>query len=221
MFFSRISRKGRIVSMVLEFLLLRWRWIVGTLLFGAMGIVLLIQWSPKPLFFARAEERVEKWEKTPENTALYKEMEKMIKKAPGLEEKYGAQIAQHLIHRGKIQEASTWASAPLEALQKEAPLHAAFGKISLFIEQGMFQEALERSVRLKKEVGRKALLGAYNLLRIAFLQKELDNRPGEKAAWEELETFLAESSEADLFYGNFQRKGADLTHYIAKRKQRL
>lgn len=204
--------------MILEFFLLRWRWVVAIALCVTVAIVFIIQSSPKPIFFAQLEGKVEKWRRSFEEKALSKEMETMIKKGR-LEKRYGAQIAQQLVNRGEALEARPWAVAPLEALQKEAPFHAAFGKTSLLIEQGMFQEALERSVRLKEEMTEKGFLHAYNLLRIAFLQKELSNVPGEKVAWEELETFLAESSDGKLVYANFKTKGVDLTHYIAERKR--
>ena len=50
------------------------------------------------------------------------------------------------------------------------------------------------------------------------LQQKLANRPGEKAAWEELERFLSGSMDA---VSCFKEKGVDLTHYIAERKKQL
>lgn len=204
--------------MILEFFLLRWRWLLAGVLGITVAAVFMIQSARQPIFFAQVEEKVEKWNHSPEES--YEEMKKLVKKG-GLENRYGVQIAQQLVNRGEILEASPWASAPLEALQKEAPFHAAFGETSLLIEQGMVQEALERSVRLKEEMAKKTLLYAYNLLRIAFLQKELGNGPGEKVAWEELEAFLAESPDGKLLYANFKTKGVDLTHYIAERKRHI
>jgi hypothetical protein len=69
-----------------------------------------------------------------------------------------------------------------------------------------------------------AVLYAHNLLRIACLQQALKNKPGEMAAWEELESFLhlnEKSPVGHLILKNFQEKGLNLSNYIAERKKDL
>ena len=61
-----------------------------------------------------------------------------------------------------------------------------------------------------------SLLYAQNLLRIAALQQQLKNRPGEMAAWEELENFLRDGTLLSHFASQ-----ADLNQYIAERKKQL
>jgi len=67
-----------------------------------------------------------------------------------------------------------------------------------------------------------SLLYVHNLLRIACLQQELKNRPGERAAWEELENFLQTDTQiAHTLLGSFSEKEVNLSQYITERKKTL
>lgn len=211
----------------------RWVTSAAACIAGIVVLIVYFQSGPKPETFAAAEEAVAKWESSKEES-FYQEMKKALKKVPALEKKYEASIAQKLFEGDRISEALLFAHRSLSRIQEDAPFHAAYGETSLLIEQGAYQDALERSVNLKEQMVRihdwsqmeqlagGALLYAHNLLRIACLQKELNNKPGEKAAWEELEVFLKGKRDlAPLVFGNFQEKGLDLTHYIDERKKQL
>lgn len=202
---------------------------------GVIVLIVYFQMGPTPESYARAEESVAKWEKSGDAIA-YQEMRQALKKAPALESKYAAMIAQRLFEQDRLSEALQFAHGSLKHLETEAPFHASYGETSILIEKGSYQDALERSVVLReamknsfdfaKTVGGHpvggALLFAHNLLRIAYLQKELNNKPGEKAAWEELETFLQgkEVLESRVFQA-FRDKGLNLIEYIQERKRLL
>lgn len=197
------------------------------------GIAILIVYSqsgPSHASYLIAETAFEKWSSSPNDTSLFRDMQAALRKVPQLESKYEALIAQTLLDRAQneeqIAQAVTFAAKSLSSsLHEEVPFHAAYGENSLKIEQGAYQEALEKAVSLKEAMGKvpemispKSPLYVYNLIRIASLQQKLANRPGEKAAWEELEQFLSTSNPA---VQNFQEKGLDLSHYIAERKKQL
>jgi len=202
---------------------------------GVVVLVIYFQSGPKAPAYAQAEKAFTKWETSPQDETLFLEMKKALKKTPSLNEKYEAPIAQALLNGEKIKEALVLARTPLESLREEAPFHALYAETSLLIEQGIYQEALEKAVSLKERMNQDcnldrlaaelvggSLLYAHNLLRIAFLQKELKNKPGEKAAWEEVEAFLGrEGPVAEMIFGTFQEKGATLSAYIAERKKQL
>jgi hypothetical protein len=213
----------------------RWMTAGAACIAGVFVLVVYFQSGPKPEAFAAAEEAVAKWGSA-QSEASYQEMRRALKKVPALEEKYEAVIAQKLFEGDQISEALTLAHRSLSRIQEDAPFHAAYGETTLLIEQGDYQDALEKSVGLKEQMAREhdwnqmsgewlaggALLYAHNLLRIAFLQQELKNNPGEKAAWDELESFLKEKeSLSALVIGNFREKGLDLSNYIAERKKQL
>lgn len=201
--------------------------------FAVLGIY--FQTSPGPESYIQAENAVSRWKENGD-LASYQQMRQKLKKVPSLEKKYSGVIAQSLFQRNRLQDALELAKGSLKELEPEAPYHASYGQMTLLIEQGEFQKALEQSVGLKekmlascnldKEVGGHSvgggLLYAHNLLRIACLQQELKNIPGEKAAWEDLEKFLsARSSLQRLVFENFRDKGLDLSHYINMRKKQL
>lgn len=192
----------------------------------------------KAAVYAETKNIFAKWEASPENELLLKEMKKALHRVPALEKKYEPIIVQKLIEAGKINEAIEMAHHSLLGMNEEAPFHAVFSETSLLIEQGMYQQALERSVGLKEKMAKTseaahfseeqlvggAVLYVHNLMRIASLQHALKNKPGEMASWEELEAFLRmkENSAAGLLIlNNFQDKGINLLHYIAERKKEL
>lgn len=197
------------------------------------GIAILIGYfhsGPSALSYAKAERAIAQWHASPSDEALYTSMIRAIRDVPALEEKYEASIAQKLFDIEKVEEGLVFANRALSRVKGEAPLHATFAKTSLLIESGKFQEALEQAVALKEQMGPSylseikggSLLYAHNLLRIACLQQELKNRPGEKAAWEELETLLSSQSVlAERLSLPFADKDVSLSQYIAERKKGL
>lgn len=203
------------------------------------GIVFLIVHfasGPNAMTYAKAEEIFAQWEASPEDASLYSELRSAIRKNPALRFKYEAVMAQKLLDVKKIDEALEMAHRSLERVKDEAPFHAEFAYTSLLIAQGSYQEALEKAVALKEQIGTifdlnslsgphligGSVLYAHNLVRIACLQQELKNRPGEKAAWEELENYLREATPvADLILKSFSEKQLNLTQYIAERKKNL
>ncbi len=197
------------------------------------GVALLIgyfQSGPNALSYARAQSAFSDWAAAPEDEKLYVAMRDAIRTVPALERKYEPTIAQKLLSANRIDEALEMAGRSMSRVKGEAPYHMTYGETSLLIEQGNFQKALEKAVALKEQMGNSflqeerggSLLYAHNLLRIACLQRELNNGPGEKAAWEEVEKLL--ETKTPLSYkisANFSEKQVDLTQYIAARKKIL
>jgi hypothetical protein len=203
-------------------------WMTGAAAFAGGAALLLgyLYSGPDAKAYANAETAVSKWQASPEDEKLYEAMRLAIQSVPELGKKYEATIAQNLIGSNKINEALVMACRSIQRVKEDAPFHATFATTSLLIEQGSFQQALENAVALKELMGKEfqskvkggSLLYAYNLLRIACLQQTLKNRPGEKAAWEELESFLTLSDE---IIDSFSDKKVDLRKYIAERKKWL
>src|SRR3990167_5488366 len=217
----------------LPFVNRQWFGACTAVLAGVLVLIFSFQSGPKASLFAQAENLFAKWEASPQDEILYQKMTQAMRKAPPLQKKYEAVIAQKLIGGGKGVEALQMACRALELARGEAPFHAAFAETSLLIEQEKYQTALQQAValreRMTKECDIKKFLGdrlvggsflyVYNLLRIACLQQELKNHSGERAAWEELGGFLnnERSPVIHLVLSSFQEKGVDLFHYINSR----
>jgi hypothetical protein len=141
----------------------------------------------------QARAAFEQWKKTPGNVSLTKEMVRTLKKAPNLRRGLEAEIAQIFLSDGQVQNADAMAALCIARLNADSPLHAEFAKTSLLIEQNEYQKALEASVTLKERLelleGHTSLQG-WNLLRLAFLHKKLENQSGELAAWAEVKAFM-------------------------------
>lgn len=203
---------------------------VTSVIAGTAILIGYFQTGPNALNYAEAERVIAKWRDSPGDDVLYLNMKDAIRNVPALKKKYEAAIAQKLINTDKLSEALIMANSSLSRVKDEAPFHATYAMTSLLIEQGSFQEALEKAVALKEQMGVSflteykggSLLYVHNLLRIACLQQELKNRPGEKAAWEELETILKSKNKvAQILLGSFSEKQINLTQYIAERKKSL
>lgn len=197
------------------------------------GVAILIgyfQSGPNALTYAAAEAAFSSWEASPQDDQLYQSMQEAIRSVPALQKKYEASIAQKLLNTDKINEALVMANRSLNRVKEDAPFHMTYAETSLLIEQGGFQQALENAVALKEQMGNSflteqkggSLLYVHNLLRIACLQQQLKNRPGEKAAWEELESFLQTDTRlAHTLLGSFSEKQVNLSQYITERKKTL
>lgn len=203
---------------------------VASVIAGIAILIAYFQSGPNALKYAEAEEIYAKWYAAPEDDGLYESMQSAIRNVPALQKKYEAAIAQKLINTDKLTEALVMANRSLTRVKEEVPLHATYAMTSLLIEQGSYQEALEKAVALKEQMGHSyqsgqkggSLLYVHNLLRIACLQQQLKNRPGEKAAWEELEALLSTKSRpAQMLEGSFSEKQINLSQYIAERKKTL
>ncbi len=226
-------------SLFFQNLLHRKKEIIASAAAFVAGIVFLIvhfQSGPKAMTYARAEEVFAQWEASPDDASLFNDLKEAVRKVPSLRPKYQAVMAQKLLDVKKIDEALEMANQSLIRVKDETPFHSEFAHTTLLIAKGAYQEALEKAVALKEQIGSifdiKSLAGekliggsvlyAHNLVRIACLQQELKNRPGEKAAWEELEGFLKEGTPvADAILKSFSEKQLNLTQYIAERKKYL
>jgi hypothetical protein len=187
---------------------------------GAALLIAYFQSGPDAPLYAKGQEAFEAWEAAPADAELYRKMEEVLRKTPDLKKKYEAVVAQKLIDTEKWSDALRAAQNSIARVRDDVPYHAEYGQNTLLIEKGEYQKALEKAVALKEQLVKKPISGApvlyvHNLLRIACLQQKLKNMPGEKAAWDELEPYLQQST------AYFSDKQFDLSQYIKERKKAL
>lgn len=186
-----------------------------------------------------AKVAVEEWKQSPTDEKKMQTMQRALKKFPSLERAMEADIAQTLIATGMIETAEPLARHCVDRLKKISPLHADFAETSLMIEKKEYQGALEKAVALKGQMERTmdsriwtgnrirsgSALYACNLLRIAFLQKQLKNGPGELAAWEEVKGLIElegeSSAAAQLLQANFSQTTYSLSDFISQRERSI
>lgn len=167
-----------------------------------------------------------KWQESPADVQSFQKLLKCLDKGAKFLSHYEPYIAQTLIGQLSFAGAEKYVEKPIHYLRKESPEHAYFSEITLLIEKGLYQEALEKSIRLKEQMGKEeSHLYFQNLLRIAVLQKQLKNGPGEMAAWNDCEDFLgwqdelANHSESILVF--YKKKNVDLIGYIKSQLYQL
>lgn len=178
---------------------------------------------------------------------VFNKLEKLVSMHPELQTKFGGAIAQRLLILGDTAKATAYMTAALErARGLISPYYTHFSKTTLLIAEGKLAVALEESKKLKSTLEKETslwekigsedrpggLLYAYNLMRIAALERELGSKEGEKAAWEEImcnagwakvnppgKTYDPKSYV--LLARNFQSGCFSLLDYIEQRKKEL
>ena len=205
--------------------------VVGALLVGVISV------GPNDADYKKASEAFSHWKEAPQDEARAREMRKSLKKIPGLDRALEAEIAQTYLAQGMVEQGIAAVHDAIKRLDEASPFHAQFAEISLLIEKGEHQRALELSVALKEKLessldpalwkgsrmGGGSALYVSNLLRIGCLQKQLGNGPGELAAWEELKGLMegGTSAAAQLLQASFGNKGFSLADYISLRERSI
>jgi hypothetical protein len=182
-----------------------------------------------------------------EDHNLLKDLEKPLSRHPELQAKFGNQIAQRLLSLGDVNKADAYAKAALvRSRDLTSPYYSRFSRNTLMISQGKYLEALEEAKRLKidlekddafwesrdKFIRSGTILYAYNLVRIASLERQLGSKEGELKAWEELvqnagwKSLPANMKTYDpeayaLLAQNFTQGDISLLDYIEQRKKEL
>ena len=161
-----------------------------------------------------------------------------------LKTKFGNQIAQRLLVLGEIGKAQDYAKATLKRTHDlTSSYYSRFSNNTLSIASGNYGAALEEAKQLKndlekddtfwnnhdKSVKSGTVLYAYNLLRIASLERELGSIQGELAAWDEFlqnagwnkQPKNPQTHDPDaysLVASNFQQGETSLLNFIEERK---
>ena len=223
--------KGSLIDEILgKLFIYRKQSLVGVCSLIAAVILLIVAINVKPSCqdFFQAEKLFAKWEESPADLQLFDQLSLSLKKHPDLIDKYDAKIAQKLIETGRLEEAAGFAEGPMSRLEKVSLPHSCFAETTLLIEEGLYQDALEKAIHLKENMsGQDSVLYAHNLFRIATLQQRLQNDPGEMAAWSDFEEFLGwkeGNHEGALSQAMLQSYGAEevsLLQYIADRKMTI
>lgn len=118
-------------------------------------------------------------------------LQSILNQHKDLQAKYDGIIGQTLLTQGKTEIAKPYIERTLNRVKGEAsPLDQDFAKTSLLIAEGDLNEALKNAYLLKDKmlemVSPSSTLFAFNLIRIAFLEKAVQNHAAEQKAWEEL-----------------------------------
>lgn len=169
-------------------------------------------------------------------------LQKILKRHPELHAKYDGAIAQKLLSSSETGLASSYGKAALKRMG-DFPYYTDYTNCSLLIGDNKLAEALQNAKQLKismendeafwqqksQAVRHGGILFAYNLLRIATLEKAVGTPQGELAAWREFKanagwqegqpTSKTYDPEAyQLIQENFQNDELSLMDYIQHRE---
>lgn len=225
---------------------------VNVIVIGCISVVALLMGANRFLGWAKTNPQLDyatakavcsNWEGTKDALA---KLEKLMRKHPELHQKYDSVIAQKLLASSQSGLGSSYASATLKRIQTFSPYYTKFAKGSLMIGEGKLKEALEEAKNLKMQlevdqsfwndrsqiIRHGSLLYAYNLIRIATLEKELGCLKEELAAWEELKQnagwaggqIASKTYDPEAYHlieQNFKKQDLSLLDYINHREKMI
>lgn len=217
--------------------------IVAVLFIGLIAISRWVKGDPQVDYLA-AEAAYHRWEGNKGDQFV--QLQKIIRKHPELHAKYDGAIAQKLLSSSESGLATSYGKAVLRRIGDFSPYYKDFSHCSLMLADHREAEALESSKALKASmdadeafwekksavVRHGCILYAYNLLRIAMLEKAAGTPAGELSAWRELKknagwadaqpTSKTYDPEAYLLIlDNFQNQEISLLDYIQYREETL
>ncbi len=173
-----------------------------------------------------------------------KSLAKPLSHHPELETKFGTHIAQRLVTLGEVKNSGRLASAAIHRSHELlSPYYERFSRNTLTITQGKYALALNEAKSLRTDLEKDdafwdsrdktarsgSVLYAYNLLRIAALERQLGSKEGELAALDELignagwkdRPVNLKTYDPDayaLLAQNFKQGDVSLLDYIEQRK---
>ncbi|MBS0615185.1 MAG: hypothetical protein JSR58_01365 [Verrucomicrobia bacterium] len=190
--------------------------------------------------FVSVDATYRKWDGGKETLS---KLEKILRRHPELHVKYDGAIAQKLLSSSQSGLAQAYAHAAIKRMGTFSPYYTDFSSASLLIAGGKLEDALAAAKKLKIQmendeafwqkrspiVSHGSILYAYNLVRIAALEKVAGSPEGELTAWHELKknagwdlaapSTKASDAEAYLLVAqNFQLKDVTLRDYIRHRE---
>jgi hypothetical protein len=173
----------------------------------------------------------------------FTQLQRLLKKHPELHAKYDGGIAQKLLSSSESGLAASYGKSALRRMKDVSFYHTQFSEGSLLMANEQFSEALAKAKELKtlmeqddafweqksQIVRHGSILFAYNLLRIALLEKVAGTPAHEWAAWQDLKKHAGwgEDKQASKAYDpeafrllqeNFQSEEISLTDYIRYRE---
>ena len=153
-----------------------------------------------------------------------KDLETILNRYPELHAKYDAAIAQTLIIENEISKAEPFAKATFQRTKDDSiKNYHEYAATSLLIGTQEYQKALTNTLQLQEvlqnevQKGQENTLYLFNLIRLAMLHQQLDNKQEEAKIWSELQQLASQPHVINLL-NLFTQGNATFNQYIQKRK---
>ena len=157
-------------------------------------------------------------------------MQQVMKRHPELHAKYDGLIAQNLINAGQVERALPYAEKAIKRTETENNVHySTYSAVTLLIAQNQIESALAKSLALQDALKQDAqqvdpLLHAFNLLRVAGLQKQLGMKQEEAQTWQAWKTLVnkgAKGMALQQLLDSLTENEIKFSDYVAAREKAL
>ena len=210
--------------------------ILGISVFAGLSVYFKFRGNQDTAYF-QACRSFYNWKEASENKKqIFDVLKKQVAKFSGIQSRFDALIAQHLIYSKNLTDDFSYANAALKRLKIADTDYQNFSKAALIIARGEVNEALDESKKLRSNLEkqfstiksgnpfapRKHTLYALNLIRIAYLEKQLGHEGGELEALAALERSIEQFPELRVFLQQNLKEGAlSFYDYLKIRKTQL
>lgn len=164
---------------------------------------------------------------TDKREAALNDMIALLNRYPATQAKYDGMIAEQLLIENKSSEALPLINRTLNRVTDTAsPFVIDYAKTSVLLAEGKEEEGVQAAYLLRQKMldeksPHGGVIYAFNLVRIALLEKQLNHRDLELKAWNELKDMANSSHPVKISSQNLQRvmthldnEGAQLSSYI-------
>lgn len=158
----------------------------------------------------------------------FTKLEAILARRPELQSKYDAALAQTLIIEQKPDLAIPFAERTFARINHDnINFYEDFAKTSLLISSAKHEEAVTQSQALNDKMEQSAVtessgtLYLYNLIRLAFLNQQLNRPQEEKKAWDALYAYKGDYEAVKNVQLLFQTDHTSLSQYSEDRKKAL
>lgn len=165
------------------------------------------------------------------NKEALTQLKSYLNRYPELHAKYDGLIAQTLLYRGEMEEATQFAALALNRTAGETPsFYSEYSQTTLLIGSQHYSDALARAQALHQKMLKAEkpnafgeTLFAFNLLRIAILQQQIGLKKDELQTWQEWKGYLNKASGAAFqrLVEQFTENKISLLNYIEAREKVL
>ncbi|GAB4186971.1 MAG: hypothetical protein Tsb0015_05240 [Simkaniaceae bacterium] len=161
-----------------------------------LGIIVRIAYNKtgNPKDYALAQNYYSQWKET-KNEKAFQELLQILKRHPELYPKYDVLLGQKLIFGNNFTEAKPILRRTIQRTKKAAPKYYLFSQATEKILDNDLREALELSLQIKSQANEDSYLYGLNLMRIAHLYSQLEDKENEENAWKEVRLYLTSESD--------------------------
>jgi len=157
-----------------------------------------------------------------EEPEAFEQLERLMARYPDLKQKYEGKVAQVLIAKDRPEMARPYIDQMIKRSEQEGfPTFLDYTKTTLLITEGEYDDAYQQALALQPQLQEEDQLYAFNLLRLAILERQLGLLKPELEHWEQILAAADNNDAIKEMLTHVQEGQVSLNTYIQDRVSEL